>query len=204
MVAPLDPRFTKTWSIAAPSSEELARHYLWRFWQRLPAKREIAIFDRSWYGRVLVERVDKLTPEPDWKRAYDEINDFEALLAADGTRIIKLFLHVRQEEQDKRLLERLQTPWKRWKTGLDDFHNRGQRAAYMDAYHDMFDFCSTARAPWTVIEANDKKYARINGLEMVIQILSEGVDLNYPELSEAVMKVAEKALGKKVHDSSGG
>jgi polyphosphate kinase 2 (PPK2 family) len=204
MVAPLDPRFTKTWSIAAPSSEELARHYLWRFWQRLPAKREIAIFDRSWYGRVLVERVDKLTPEPDWKRAYDEINDFEALLAADGTRIIKLFLHVRQEEQDKRLLERLQTPWKRWKTGLDDFHNRGQRAAYMDAYHDMFDFCSTARAPWTVIEANDKKYTRINGLETVIQILSEGVDLNYPELSEAVMKVAEKALGKKVHDSSGG
>jgi len=204
LVAPLDPRFTKTWSIAAPSGEELARHYLWRFWQRLPAKREIAIFDRSWYGRVLVERVDTLTPDPVWKRAYDEINDFEALLAADGTRIVKLFLHVTQEEQDKRLLERLQTPWKRWKTGLDDFHNRSQRAAYMEAYHDMFDFCSTHGAPWTVIEANDKKHARIKGIETVIETLSEGVELAYPDLSDAVRKVAEKALGKKVNGLSGG
>jgi polyphosphate kinase 2 (PPK2 family) len=203
LVAPLDPRFTKTWSIAAPTPTELAHHYLWRFWQRLPAHREIAIFDRSWYGRVLVERVDGLTPEPAWKRAYDEINQFEALHAADGARIIKLFLHITPEEQDKRLLERLETPWKRWKTGLDDYHNRSQRDAYMRAYHDMFDFCSTAVAPWTVIEANDKKYARISGLEKIIKILSEDVDLSYPEIPEALKKVAEKALGKRINPSAG-
>ncbi len=196
-VSPLDPRYTKVWSIAAPSKQELAQHYLWRFWQRLPGQREIAVFDRSWYGRVLVERVDSLTPEPVWKRAYDEINQFEALLVADGMRIAKIFLHTTQHEQDKRLLERLETPWKRWKTGLDDYHNRSQRAAYMDAYHDMFDFCSTAVAPWTVIEANHKKTARIRGLEAIIATLSDGVDLSYPDVPDAVLKVAEAALGKK-------
>lgn len=197
LVAPLDPRFAKVWSIAAPSKQELAQHYLWRFWQRLPGQREIAVFDRSWYGRVLVERVDEITPEPDWKRAYDEINDFEALLVADGMRIVKIFLHTTQEEQDKRLLERLETPWKRWKTGLDDYHNRSRRAAYMDAYHDMFDFCSTTVAPWTVIEANDKKTARIRGLEAVIATLSAGLDLSYPDVPDDVLRVAEAALGKK-------
>jgi polyphosphate kinase 2 (PPK2 family) len=198
LVAPLDPRFTKVWSIAAPTALELSHHYLWRFWQRLPAAREIAIFDRSWYGRVLVERVDRLTPEPVWQRAYEEINQFEALLAAHGTRIIKIFLHVTQEEQDKRLLERLQTPWKRWKTGLDDYHNRSQRAAYWTAYHDMFERCSPPSAPWTVIEGNDKKFLRIKGLERIIEILSEGVDLSYPEISPEVRKVAEQALGRSI------
>ncbi|WP_416908837.1 MAG: polyphosphate kinase 2 family protein [Polymorphobacter sp.] len=196
-VAPLDPRFAKVWSIAAPSKQELAHHYLWRFWQRLPAAREIAVFDRSWYGRVLVERVDGLTPGPVWKRGYDEINEFEALHAADGLRIIKIFLHTTQEEQDRRLLDRLAKPWKRWKTGLDDYHNRSQRAAYLEAYHDMFDFCSTSIAPWTVIEANDKKTARIHGLEAMIAQLETGVDLSYPDVPEAVLKVAEAALGKK-------
>jgi len=195
LVSPLDPRYTKVWSIAAPSPLELSHHYLWRFWQRLPAAREVAIFDRSWYGRVLVERIDNLTPEPVWKRAYEEINQFESLLATHGTRVIKIFLHVTQQEQDKRLLERLETPWKRWKTGLDDYHNRSQRDAYMTAYHDMFDFCSTTVAPWTVIEANDKKYARLKGLEQIIKILSAGVELSYPDLSPEVLAAAEKALG---------
>ncbi len=195
---PLDPRFTKVWSIGAPNSIELGQHYLWRFWQRLPARREIAVFDRSWYGRVLVERVDDLVDGPVWKRAYEEINDFEALLDADGMRIIKIFLHVTQEEQDKRLLERLETPWKRWKTGLDDYHNRSQRAAYLDAYHDMFDFCSTSHAPWIVIDGNHKKTARIKGLEAIIEALSEGVDLSYPDVPNDVLKVAEEALGKSV------
>lgn len=208
LVATLDPRFTKVWSIAAPSQQELSHHYLWRFWQRLPGKREIAVFDRSWYGRVLVERVDNLTPEPVWKRAYDEINEFEALLAADGTRIAKIFLHTTQDEQDKRLLERLETPWKRWKTGLDDYHNRSRRAAYIEAYHDMFDFCGTGVAPWTIIEANDKKTARIHGLEAIIASLSQGLDLSYPDVPEAVIKAAEAALGKKARsvldDSAGG
>lgn len=203
LVSPLDPRFAKVWSIAAPSKQELAQHYLWRFWQRLPGQREIAVFDRSWYGRVLVERVDAITPEPVWKRAYDEINHFEALLIADGMRIAKIFLHTTQEEQDKRLLERLETPWKRWKTGVDDYHNRSQRDAYMDAYHDMFDFCSTGQAPWTVIEANDKKTARLQGLEAVIAVLSAGLDLSYPDVSDEVLQAAEAALGKKARIAAG-
>ena len=199
LVAPLDPRFTKTWSIAAPSALELSHHYLWRFWQRLPAAREIAIFDRSWYGRVLVERVDGLASEPVWRRAYEEINQFEALLAAHGTRIVKIFLHVTQDEQDKRLMERLATPWKRWKTGLDDYHNRSQRAAYLKAYHDMFDHCSTSVAPWTVIEGNDKKYSRIKGLESIVEALSKDVDLNYPDISPEVLKAADAAFGSRLN-----
>jgi AMP-polyphosphate phosphotransferase len=198
LIGTLDHRFTKVWSIGAPTREEAAHHYLWRFWQRLPGAREIAVFDRSWYGRVLVERVDKLTAKPDWQRAYDEINAFEALHLADGMRIVKLFLHITQDEQDKRLKERLETPWKRWKTGMDDYHNRSMWADYMDAYHDMFERTSTKAAPWTVIAANDKKTARIKGIEAVIAALSEGVDLAYPPADPALVAVASKALGTKI------
>jgi polyphosphate kinase 2 (PPK2 family) len=198
MVGTLDHRYTKVWSISAPTPTEAAHHYLWRFWQRMPAKREIAVFDRTWYGRVLVERVDGFATKAEWQRAYDEINQFEALLAADGTRVIKLFLHTSQAEQDKRLKERIETPWKRWKTGLDDYHNRAMRAEYLDAYHDMFERTSTPHAPWHVIAANDKKWARIRGLEIVAQGLSAGVNLDYPGVSAELKKVAEKALGKKL------
>lgn len=198
MVGPLDHRYTKVWSIGAPTKQEAEHHYLWRFWQRLPGCREIAVFDRTWYGRVLVERVDGLAAPDVWKRAYDEINAFEALHVADGTRIIKLFLHITQDEQDKRLKERIETPWKRWKTGTDDYHNRSQRAAYLEAYHDMFDKTSTKIAPWTVIAANDKKSARIKGLQKVVDVLGDGVDLAYPPVDPELRKIAEKALGKKL------
>ena len=189
----LDPRFTNVWSIGAPTDIERGEHYLERFWRRLPDRREIAVFDRTWYGRVLVERVDKLTPKPVWKRAYKEINDFEALQAADGVRIVKLFLHTTQKEQDKRLRERLECPWKRWKTGLDDYHNRSMRAEYEDAYDDMFDKCSTKAAPWVVIAADDKKAARIAGLEAAVTGLGDGVDLKWPGIDPAVKAAAEKA-----------
>ena len=195
LVGSLDPRYTKTWSIGAPTKLEVEHHYLWRFWQKLPGCREIAVFDRTWYGRVLVERVDKLTPEADWRRAYDEINAFESLHIADGTRIVKLFLHVTQEEQDKRLKERIETPWKRWKTGLEDYHNRSMRAEYIEAYEEMFDETSTKAAPWTVIAGDDKKWARIKALEKVVAVLGEGIDLEYPPMNPDVVKVAEKALG---------
>ena len=195
LTATLDPRFTRVWSIGAPTVAERDHHFLWRFWQRLPAKREIAVFDRTWYGRVLVERVDRLTPKPDWKRAYAEINDFEALQIADGVRLAKLFLHVTPAEQDRRLRERLETPYKRWKTGLDDYHNRGLRDAYTEAYEDMFDATSTKAAPWTVIAADDKKAARMAGLEAAIAVLGKAVDLDYPPVDPALRRVAEKALG---------
>jgi polyphosphate kinase 2 (PPK2 family) len=200
LVGTLDPRFIKVWSIGAPTKAEIEHHYLWRFWQKLPGCREIAVFDRTWYGRVLVERVDKITPEAAWRRAYDEINAFEALQIADDTRIVKLFLHVTQAEQDKRLKERIETPWKRWKTGLDDYHNRARRSAYLEAYEEMFAETSTKHAPWTVIAADDKKWARIKGLETVVAALGYGIDLAYPPIDPAVRKAAEKALGVKIGD----
>jgi AMP-polyphosphate phosphotransferase len=198
MVGQLDPRYAKVWSIGAPTKQEAEHHYLWRFWQRLPGCREIAVFDRTWYGRVLVERVDKFAAEPVWRRAYDEINAFESMHIADGTRIVKLFLHITQKEQDKRLKERIETPWKRWKTGLEDYHNRSLREAYLDAYEEMFDQTSTKLAPWTVIAADDKKWTRIRGLEAVVAALGEDVDLNYPPADPAVRAAAEKALGVKL------
>jgi polyphosphate kinase 2 (PPK2 family) len=198
LTAELDQRFLNVWSIGAPTVSEREHHFLWRFWQRLPAKREFAVFDRTWYGRVLVERVDKLTPKRDWKRGYDEINDFEALQLADGVRIAKLFLHVTPDEQDKRLRERLETPYKRWKTGLADYHNRALRDEYTEAYEDMFDKTSSKAVPWTVIAADDKKAARLAGIEAVIAALGAGVDLTYPPLDPELRRVAEAALGIKL------
>lgn len=189
----LDPRFTDVWSIGAPTDIERGEHYLERFWRRLPDKREIVVYDRTWYGRVLVERVDGFATAAQWGRAYDEINQFEAMQAADGVRIVKLFLHVTQGEQDRRLKERLEVPWKRWKTGLDDYHNRSKRGDYVDAYHDMFDRTSTAIAPWTIIAADDKKAARLAGLEAVVAGLGAGVDLTWPEISPELKKAAKKA-----------
>jgi len=193
LTAELDPRFTNVWSIGAPTKDELAHHFLWRFWQRLPAAREIAVFDRTWYGRVLVERVDKLTPKAAWKSAYATINDFEAAQRDNGTRLCKMFLHITPDEQDKRLRERLEVPYKRWKTGLDDYHNRSMRDDYVEAYEDMFDRCDAV--PWTVIPANDKKSARIAGLEAAIAALGKGVDLDYPPVPDDLRNAAEKALG---------
>ena len=196
LTAELDPRFTNVWSIGPPTKDELGHHFLWRFWQRLPAAREIAVFDRTWYGRVLVERVDKLSPKPVWKAGYSAINDFEATQLDAGVRMVKLFLHISQAEQDRRLRERLEVPYKRWKTGLDDYHNRSMRADYVDAYEDMFAKCDAE--PWTVIAADDKKSARIAGLEAAIAALGAGVDLSYPPVPDELRDVAELALGIKL------
>ncbi|KAB7648708.1 polyphosphate kinase 2 family protein [Polymorphobacter fuscus] len=198
LVGSLDHRYTHVWSIGAPTKPEADHHFLWRFWQRLPGRREIAVFDRTWYGRVLVERVDKLTPKADWQRAYDEINAFEALHIADGARFVKLFLHISQDEQDKRLKERIETPWKRWKTGPEDYHNRANRDAYLKAYHDMFERTSTPDAPWTVIAANDKKSARIKSIETVVAVLSKDIDLDYPPADPALVATAEAALNRTI------
>jgi polyphosphate kinase 2 (PPK2 family) len=119
MTAEWDPRYFEVWPIAAPTEAEKERHFLWRFWNRLPGKGEIAVFDRTWYGRVLVERVEGYATEAEWKRAYDEINAFEAEQKDDGIAIIKLFVHITQESQDDRLKTRILDPWKRWKSGAE-------------------------------------------------------------------------------------
>jgi AMP-polyphosphate phosphotransferase len=197
LTAEWDPRYFEVWPIAAPSPEEKARHFLWRFWRRLPAQHDIAIFDRSWYGRVLVERVEGLASPAEWQRGYAEINDFEAQQVAAGTTLIKLFVHVTQETQDARLRARLEHPWKRWKTGLDDYRNRAKRADYLEAMAEMFARTDTPAAPWIAIDGNDKKAARIAALSAIADALEAHVPMDPPPLDPKVEKVARKALGLK-------
>ena len=196
LTAEWDPRYYEVWPISAPTQEELAHHFLWRFWQRLPAQHNIAVFDRTWYGRVLVERVEGYASETDWRRGYGEINDFEAQQVNNGATLIKIFLHVTQKTQDKRLRDRLTHPWKRWKTGLDDFRNRARRADYLDAMHEMFHETDTPQARWTVIDGNNKKAARIAALTAIAEQLETHVPMVPPALDAEVVKVATEALGK--------
>lgn len=195
LTAEWEPRYFRVWPIAAPSAEESAHHFLWRFWTRLPADQQIALFDRSWYGRVLVERVERFATEAEWQRAYDEINAFEAQQADSGTTIVKLFLHITQATQDARLRERLENPWKRWKTGLEDYRNRASRAAYLTAMHDMFRKTSTRQVPWIVIDGNNKQAARIAALTAIADRLEANVPMAPPELDPELEKVARRALG---------
>jgi len=191
-----DPRHFHVWPISAPTEEERSRHFLWRFWQKIPGKGHIAIFDRSWYGRVLVERVEHYAAERQWRRAYDEINEFEAQQQTDGVTIIKLFLHVTQEEQDKRLADRLEHPWKRWKVTPDDFRNRARRADYLDAIHDMFRETDTRWAPWAIIDANNKKAARIAALSHIADMLEQVVPVDPPELDPHFERYAKAQLDR--------
>lgn len=193
LTAEWDPRYFEVWPISAPTPEELAHHFLWRFWRRLPAQHNIAVFDRSWYGRVLVERVEGYASEAEWRRGYDEINEFEAQQAETGATLIKIFVHVTQKTQDKRLRERIESPWKRWKTGLDDYRNRARRADYLDAMHDMFARTSTKHAPWIVIDGNDKKAGRIAALTAIADALEACVPMDPPALDPAVEAAARAA-----------
>jgi len=157
--------------IAAPTDEELARHYLWRFWRHLPRAGHTVIFDRSWYGRVLVERVEGFATEHQWRRSYDEINDFEALLHEAGTPVLKFWLHIDPEEQLKRFEARAQTPYKKYKLTDEDYRNREKTPLYVQAVHDMVTNTSTSYAPWHLIPANDKRFARIEVLRTVCEQL---------------------------------
>lgn len=190
-----DPRNFTVWPISAPAPEELSRHFLWRFWKKIPGKGNVAIFDRTWYGRVLVERVEAYTSEKNWRRAYDEINEFEAQQQADGVNIVKLFLHVTQKEQDKRLAARLEHPWKRWKVTPEDFRNRARREDYLEATADMFKETDTRWAPWKVIDANDKQSARIAALTYVADTLERFVPPDPPELDADFARYARAQLG---------
>jgi AMP-polyphosphate phosphotransferase len=167
----MDPRGYKVWPVGAPDERERAHHWLWRFWTRLPGTGELAIFDRSWYGRVLVERVEKLAPKPAWKRAYDEINAFERTLTADGVRVVKFFLHIDRKTQLRRFEDRETDPVKRYKLGPEDWRNRKKAPAYEDAITDMLDRTHRPDAPWVVVPSNDKRAARLQVLQTVIDLL---------------------------------
>jgi AMP-polyphosphate phosphotransferase len=167
----LDPRRFQVHQIAAPSDEESARPYLWRFWRRLPARGHVAFFDRSWYGRVLVERVEGFAAEADWRRAYAEVNDFELQLDEARYIIVKFWLAISQEEQLRRFKAREATPFKRFKITPEDWRNREKWPLYEAAVTEMIDRTSTPYAPWTLVESEDKRFGRIKVIETIVQRL---------------------------------
>jgi len=167
----LDPRGFEVHPIASPEPHEKARHFLWRFWTRLPRDGHIAIFDRTWYGRVMVERLEGFCSENDWQRAYNEINEFEKELADWGAVIIKFWVQIDSDTQLARFTERQNTPEKRWKITDEDWRNREKWDQYEEAVDEMLAKTSTTFAPWYVLESNDKKYARVKALRIVVDAL---------------------------------
>jgi polyphosphate kinase 2 (PPK2 family) len=194
----LDPRALKVWPTGAPNEIEARQHYLQRFWTRLPERGQIAIFDRSWYGRVLVERVDELTAPADWKRAYREITEFERQLTDSGMRLVKFFLHVSKDEQLRRFKERFTNPLKHWRLGVDDLRAREKWPDYIEAIEDMFDRTDTRNAPWHAIPSDDKEAARAVVLRTMVEQLSAGLDLRMPPPDPEVRKMAKAAFGKRI------
>lgn len=171
----LDPRGFEVHPIASPEPHEKARHYLWRFWTRLPKTGHIAIFDRSWYGRVMVERLEGFCSENDWKRAYNEMNEFEKELHDWGAVIIKFWVQIDKDTQLERFEYRRDTPEKRWKITDEDWRNRGKWDKYEAAVDEMIEKTSTVYAPWHILESVDKKYARIKALKIVIKEIQKAL-----------------------------
>ena len=194
MAAVLDPRNFKVWPIGAPRPYYLERHYLLRFMERLPPRGALSVFDRSWYGRVLVERVEALAPPERWRAAYREIVDFERLIVDDGARIAKVFFHISPEAQLARLEERLRNPLKRWKLSYEDFRNRQRWDDYAEAIDEMLARTSTAEAPWRVVPADDKRFGRLAALGEIVERLGRGVDLSPPQIDESVLTAAHDHL----------
>ena len=174
----LDPRGYEVFPIAAPKGEDATHHYLWRFWRRLkpPDEKQIIIFDRSWYGRVMVERVEGFCTEQEWKRAYREINEFERQLADFGMILAKFWIHISADEQLRRFEGRKDTPYKAWKLTEEDWRNRAKWGPYEEAVNDMLLRTSTATAPWTIVEGNDKWFARVKTLRTLVEVLSSALD----------------------------
>ncbi|MBI4556682.1 MAG: phosphate--AMP phosphotransferase [Candidatus Hydrogenedentes bacterium] len=171
----LDPRGYEVVSISAPTGEEKTHHYLWRFWRNVPKAGHITIFDRSWYGRLLVERVEGFATPVEWQRAYQEINEFETELASFGTVIGKFWIHISRAEQLRRFRQREELPYKRWKITEEDWRNRKKWNDYYYAASDMIEKTSTGHAPWTIIEGNDKLHARVKTLKVTIAAIERAL-----------------------------
>jgi polyphosphate:AMP phosphotransferase len=172
----LDARKSRVYQFAAPTDEEQAHHYLWRFWRKLPRAGYVNVFDRSWYGRVLVERAEGFATEDEWRRAYNEINDFEHQIVDHGILLLKFWLHISKDEQLARFEEREKSPYKHWKLTDEDWRNREQWDAYELFAQDMVQYTSTQKAPWILVEGNDKLHARLKVINTVIDHLSERVN----------------------------
>lgn len=176
VAAALDPRGYEVVPVAAPDKHELSRHYLWRFWNRIPKTGHITIFDRSWYGRVMVERLEGFCKEADWKRAYHEMNEFEQELSSWGAVILKFWIHIDKDTQLERFTERQNTPEKQWKITEEDWRNREKWDLYEVAVDEMLQKTSTQYAPWYIIESKDKRYARLKVLNILIEALEKALE----------------------------
>ncbi len=176
---PLDPRGFDVHPIASPEPHELNRQFLWRFWTRLPRSGHICIFDRTWYGRVMVERLEGFCTEKDWQRAYNEINEFERQLTDWGAVLLKFWIHIGQDTQLARFTERQNTPEKQWKITDEDWRNREKWPQYEVAVNDMLKKTCTENAPWYIIESNDKKYARIKALKIIVKALEKACEKRF-------------------------
>lgn len=188
ITAALDARDFQVIPIAAPTDEESAHHYLWRFWRHLSRAGRVTIFDRSWYGRVLVERVEGFAGEPEWRRAYSEIRDFEEQLVGHGIVLCKFWIHISKDEQLRRFEERRDTPYKRWKLTDEDWRNRERWEEYELAVNDMVERTSTRRAPWTLVEGNDKRFARLKVLSTINERLAAGLEQQEIESVKSMRK----------------
>ena len=171
VVERLDPRLVRVHSVVKPTEEEYQHHYLWRFWKKLPPFGQMTIFDRSWYGRVLVERVEGFATDKEWRRAYQEINDFERLLADDGVILLKFYMHISKDEQLYRFKRREADPYKHWKINDEDWRNRKKWAEHNQAAEEMFEKTSTDIAPWHVIPSNFKWFARVRVVRTIADAL---------------------------------
>ncbi len=175
LVAPLDPRHVRVVQFAAPTYDEKRHHFLWRFWPSLPGHGGMAVLDRSWYGRVLVERVEKFAAKAEWSRAYGEINEFESTLSAEGMILVKFWVHVSDEEQLKRFEARRDDPLKSWKLTDEDWRNRKQRKRYEEAIEEMLERTDTPVAPWHLVEGDSKRWARVKVIETVCERIERAI-----------------------------
>ncbi len=172
----IDPRGYAVFPSSAPEGEDRTKNYLYRFWRRLPERGQIAIYDRSWYGRVLVERVEGFATEAEWKRAYREINSFERQIRDFGGAVLKFWIHISRQEQLRRFEERKQIGYKAWKLTDEDWRNREKWPQYEEAVEEMLLKTSTRTAPWTLVEGNDKNWARVKVLSQAVEVLSRALD----------------------------
>ena len=173
----LDPRLGRVYSIVKPTPEENQHHYMWRFWTKLPPRGHMAVFDRSWYGRVLVERVEKFCTVAEWKRAFTEINDFERQLTDDGVIMLKFYLQITKEEQLERFKRREADPYKHWKISEEDWRNRRHWDQHNEAAEEMFEKTHNEAAPWIIIPANYKWYARVKMVRALAERVSKELKL---------------------------
>ena len=180
----LDPRGFDVHPIASPLPHEFNRHYLWRFWTRLPKTGHICVFDRTWYGRVMVERLEGFCTEKEWKRAYNEINEFERMLTDWGAVVLKFWIHIDKDTQLERFNNRENTPEKQWKITEEDWRNREKWDSYEVAVDELLQKTSTKNAPWYIIESNDKKYARIKTLRIIVKALEKACEKHFKQMME--------------------